>query len=1019
MNSRSVWEFYCRQNEVIPLAEIKGGKSTSENLLQIQTQSIFENTSAFKIETGDISQSISIYNSRQQNNLFQLETLDEFKSPRYPTPQLGSLVENLLKENRRLLLLGGNYDDKKELARYLATDLLEKNNQPKTKIFILYDITPQQLNKSLYLKDIDSYAHEGNNYVIAVTNESLSQWGLTSDEQDYWWYEPKINELYKPEALVKSLFEYLNDDIKSDLIELESVIRDKITAHKLRTFASILRCARILNNLNNVDISESKESKKTEERGKSHDTNKTKIKPITLEYLDEIFEDANNQKNSLKQWYETLTDKDQIIALALTFFDGFLEDQFFEALYELVVKTRSFRNKELESADQKDLENLTSHFIHDTRKYPQVIRTFKFVKSKSEITDIEIRSFHIRSEDERLVLFEIAWEKYRRQILNALPVIVNFIRESADESPINLALYGSPLHRNKIRDVLVQTLSNLGLVSGAISAIQEALFQLAADDRFEVQEVVARVIEYWYAYSRSSALFYTQDKDKRGKKESLGTLQVFYSRAMEVALNRQETRNIQNNVTATIALSVTRIAAYDPPGELTEEMCDWLKELAYNKSQIVANYLGYNTLYNLVLRHLEKLSITLKEITQLNALINTPIAASLANAYGEDRTTSQGEKYTDKVWNTLNTWCEECERDWQATNQITNTENYQRLLRTVAIAYGRIQFDKNEIDRIASAFDRLHTILINEEQSFVCEPTTTSILSLSNQYFEQIESELDILGYGFSDDRRRQVVEVIKSVYQSNTQLTKETDDILQDLEVMFRTVGLAKKVNQDNKILVSHTLQKLFKMIGKESRSLINKTVQIAIRLLADIYFELFVSQLELVTHGISEEKQQEIINIMIEIYLDQRSMQKGGDGMFEVKGCHYPMWTDPDHQRPLTNLEQTMSHWLNNSNRSEFQRQLAVESSLEFIRALGTLDLNPSSMGLIKDLEKYAPKCSDNLRNKFVEILTEIHRDQREQNQQSETDIQKIIVYWLKNENNPEIKQIAMRASLEFLNV
>ena len=984
MSDKSVWEFYCHQNQVIPLAEIKGETSQSENISQ--RQELFTDVAAVSIKIGDISQNIITYNSRREDNLFELEkeTLKDFKPPRFPTPQ----IDNLLGGNKRLLLLGGDHDDKKDLARYLAATLVERESQPETKVFILYDITHHHLNKSksLSLRDIHEYAQKKNNYVIAVTDEPLPRWSLDDYEQQNYWYEPKAHNLnlYETSDLVESLFEKLNDDIKSELIESKLIIKEKIDVYKLQTFASILRCARDLNNLK---------------------------KPILLDRVDEVLKDACDRKSSLEKWYNGLEEKDQLIALALTFFDGFLEDQFFEALYELVIKARSFRNKELESTDKTDLKNLANHFSFDEKKYSQKLNSFKFVKPKLETTEIEIRSIHIRS-DERQIFFEIAWETYRRQILNALPVIVNLIKESAEEVPTNLALYGSPLHRSKLREVLAQTLSDLGLVTGAISAVQDALFQLATNQRFELQEVAAKVIEKWYSLER--------------EKESLGTLQIFYGRAMDVGRGTQESREFQDNVIATISLAVTRVANYEPPGELSDELCDWLKELSTSQSPIVSNYLGYNTLYNLVLQHLgDKLSKTLKQITQLNHLLNDAIAASLARAYEE-------EEYTNKVWNTLKSWYIECANNWnnkEQTTNTTNTDSHQRLLRTVATAYGQIQFhkendvlkvEKEDAFKIIKALRRLHIILVKEDEYFVCEPATIAIITLSNRYFEQIETELEVLGNKFSQDRRKQVVEVIKKVYQGKTQLTTQVDNIPHYLEFLLRTVGLSQKVNQNNKYLVDKTLENLFQILRQEANSFINQAIVIAIRLLAQNYFEQFVSQLQAIASQLSEEQRQEIINILIEIYLDQRSTQKGGDGEVDVQGCKYPTWTNSE--RPLTDVEKAMSDWLNN-NKSETQQQIAIEASLEFIRALGTLDPASFSTGLIKDLEKYAPKCSIELRQKFVKILTEIYHDQRKRTQQSitdeETDIEKIIIYWLKNDNNSAIKEIAMQASVEFLDV
>jgi hypothetical protein len=984
MNNKSVWEFYCHQNRTIPLAEIKGETFSFENRLQSQKQAI--DITGITIEIGDINQNIIAYNSRREDNLFELETLEDFKSPVFPKPKTSNLFNN-----KRLLLLGGDHDDKKELARYFAINLLEKEGQSKVKVFILYDITPQHLNQSLNLSLIHEYVQSGDNYVIAVTDTPLSSWN--NDDRLHFGYELQRNNpnLYETNDLVESLLQRLDGEIKANLTDPKSIIQKGIIANELQTFASILRCARGINNL------------------KDRETN-------TSEQIEQIFKNARDRSGSLEKWYDGLGEKDQLIALALTFFDGFLEDQFFEALYELVVKARSFRHKDLESADKTDLKNLANHFTFDEKKYPQKLNDFKFVRPKLETTEIEVRSIHIRS-DERLIFFKIAWEKYRRQILNALPVIINLITESAENVPTNLALYGSPLHRSKLRDVLVQTLSDLGLVPGAISAVRDALFQLATDERFELKEVAAKVVENWYSFFRAELLADKKREDIQGEKESLGTLQLFYGRAMDVGRDTQKGREYQDNVIATIAMAVTRIAAYDPPDELSEELCDWLKELANHDSPIVANYLGYNTLYNLVLQHMgNNLSETLKEITQLNQLLNDPIAASLARAYKED-------EYTTKVWETLKSWYQECAQNWKV--QTINIDSHQRLLRTVATTYGLIQFhkieennppkvEKSDALKITKTLKYLHIILIKEEQPFVSQSATIAIVNLSNQYFKQVEIELNMVGKGLSDDRRSQVIEILKKVYQGKTKV----DNTSFYPEFLFRTVGLSRNKNQNNKPIVQDTIENLFQILRQEQSHFINEVITVSIRLLANSYFEDFISKLEVVASQCSKSQRQEIINIMIEIYLDQRSTQKGGDGEVEIKGCKYPTWTSS--KRSLTDIETVMSDWFNNYKNPQKQQEIAILASLKFVCTLGMLDPASFSTGLIKDLEKYAPKCSNELREEIVENLKEIYRDQRERIQQvspdQETDIEKIVIYWLKNDNNLAIKQIAMRASIEF---
>ncbi len=118
-------------------------------------------------------------------------------------------------------------------------------------------------------------------------------------------------------------------------------------------------------------------------------------------------------------------------------------------------------------------------------------------------------------------LFKIAWQTHRRQIINALEVLVDIVKESGLTKDYTLPekwdLYGEPIRSEKIRSAITNTFSSIGSIS--INAVYSSLLRLATDQKFEVRAVAASVIASWY---------------NTGKKEELfRILQSFYGIALE------------------------------------------------------------------------------------------------------------------------------------------------------------------------------------------------------------------------------------------------------------------------------------------------------------------------------------------------------------------------------------------------------------------------------------------------------------------------------------------------------
>jgi hypothetical protein len=198
---------------------------------------------------------------------------------------------------------------------------------------------------------------------------------------------------------------------------------------------------------------------------------------LTVEDVADSLELANKltDEESINGWYyRRLTPREQLLALGLSFFDGLFDDQFFAALEEIVEGAWQRRDTTLRALDYCDLDNLRSFF--------------NFTETNTSTTFVEVRF-----PQQRLMLLKIAWKSHRRQILAALPVLVNLVKNSVRR--YERELYGSSVRCDQLRKVISETISDIGLI--ASDAVEDTLLNIAADGNINVQAVAAQAMALW------------------------------------------------------------------------------------------------------------------------------------------------------------------------------------------------------------------------------------------------------------------------------------------------------------------------------------------------------------------------------------------------------------------------------------------------------------------------------------------------------------------------------------------
>lgn len=726
---------------------------------------------------GDNANVTNIYGDYLQQNpdFVELKNLeDEFQSNQFPSPEItNNLIEIIQKQN--LLVLGGSLDiDKAGLARYLAWYLSQTRKRESTSgnddipikewnrssnpqsidltiqqedkptIFILSHVSPKDVNYNLpRIKEAATSRH----YVLVSTDMSFASWKLPYSVKPEFWQDLTTEGLYKLEDLVSVLIEKLKNIVQKQGNAkklLPRVLQDKnfepeeqITddgfswqqiAEKFNTPNEIARFVELL-------CAEREAPKRVR--------------------IFELIEAAKNNKETIKRWYSTLLEpREQLLALGLSLFDGFFDDQLFAALDRVVKRVWWRRDASLRALDYCDLDNLRNFF--------------SFVETKSYGLKIE----SILPEQRRM-LFEIAWDTHRRQLLAALPVIEQFIKDSVAKTPQDQELYGTPVRREQVRTVIGDAISDIGLIS--TSAVEETLLHLAANQEIAVQAIAAYAMARWLNYPQ-----YERDK------ELFKTIDNWQSQARIIGLvnsilkgnDEKNTEEPQDYIRATIALTVGYAAQYYAPQQrsqnipgLSKELCDLLKKLSDDPNKLVRDRFCSYTLPLIVPLHIVQLRQMLHDMTRHNDLI-VAVARSLAHTY---------RKNPEAVMNTLHVWHEECKQ--LSPNDVNQKDSPKReqLLATVALTYGAIPYnEKDDTLTVDKAFDYLcNEILLEEKHPFTREAVVWAIGNLARRNFEQIESKLQKLVAHLTDKERNLVVQILTEIYLDQRQ-SQDGDNFIE-----------------------------------------------------------------------------------------------------------------------------------------------------------------------------------------------------------------------------------------------
>ncbi|NEP75143.1 MAG: hypothetical protein F6K25_22545 [Okeania sp. SIO2G4] len=245
---------------------------------------------------------------------------------------------------------------------------LELRNRKSPTIFVFTDIEPKDINCSLqhiFSEVIPSLEH----WVLFSTNRSFSSWHLNDNAQIF--FNPNLNpqEIYGQNILVNELEKKLGENLKLELLNKylkNDAQKLKLIAEKLGNFGNILRFVKLFDR-KILDI----KNKKSEETPTD----------ININYL---IKESRSDAFIRDLFQNILSDRQKLMALGISFFNGMFEDQLFTALEKVFTEAWRKLDPSLMALDYSDLEELIYNYFdfQENDLYEGVSNIFKVVETK-------------------------------------------------------------------------------------------------------------------------------------------------------------------------------------------------------------------------------------------------------------------------------------------------------------------------------------------------------------------------------------------------------------------------------------------------------------------------------------------------------------------------------------------------------------------------------------------------------------------------------------------------------------
>jgi hypothetical protein len=306
-----------------------------------------------------------------------------------------------------------------------------------------------------------------------------------------------------------------------------------------------------------------------------------------------------SEEKLFEKWYTDLDKKHQIIAIALSLFDGVYGDQLFSATEKIAQSHWSSKIPEIQGIDYCDLKPLKPIFS-------------LYNKSKDR------ESAELISARERYLVLRNAWKLHRRQVIHALPVLEEIVKESTVSD--DCELYGNEERKVQIRLAISEAISNIGLLSQDSKVTEEILLALASSQSIQIQAVAASALAKWRSPDKRQWLLKdTGIKNERKMIETLNRWQEesqvkSFLTSLSKDSDYKESNQSFDFVRATVALSLGYSSELDTPEHMPEESVELFKRLISDENLVVQDRVLSDTLPRILRRHTRQISNEIKDL---------------------------------------------------------------------------------------------------------------------------------------------------------------------------------------------------------------------------------------------------------------------------------------------------------------------------------------------------------------------------------------------------------------------
>lgn len=655
----------------------------------------------------------------------------------------------------RLLLFGGYYPYKQELARYFGWALrdwltieqqhsvylrewtgevegppllatIEDTHDPT--VFVFPSLHPYAIKHDLpaLIRVLGERHH------AVITTETPRELWSIKDQDDTWQEPPIDSSLYDADALIS----YLKSGLGTYFIGTQ---RELLETAELLEKDFLTQLAVALGHPDRIDTFITT-LKASVEKGEVFEHQGLKELALTLA------DSKTGDKEVLERWFRySLTSSEQLLVIGLSLLPRLYEDQFFAALEEIINKSWRKRDQALAFPDYLDLAQLHNYFrVRDTGGLARI-----------EPVETDIPS----------LILEVAWSTHRRLIDAALGVLVDLTHRSveADAKLRQPDLFRDREQRWLFRQVVSETLGIIASLSKR--HFEKEAVRLAAHEHPGVQAVAARAFAHWHERNPGVAPYTIL---RHWQEETWYFKYVEY--LSEALGNKAITPSSQ--IGATLAYTLGELAKQSPPGQLPKPLYELFRELSSDSDSKVVRAFIFGALPVIASLHLD---IVVADIHRLMALPgfseDIAIALSWVFNYQPLRITELLNEWSDNALNEQRTSLDE--------NDLTQREI---RLTTVVLTYGDIVAGIQRYNNFSLpitpkiGFDRITSILKAESHPWVREMALKAVTKLCDRHFDTIDKEFRTLVPALTKPERNHIVAFLYDIFLKQRRQLKGGD---------------------------------------------------------------------------------------------------------------------------------------------------------------------------------------------------------------------------------------------------